>query len=87
MPEPTTDSVDDYGRLLRYVIRVTDSVNVNIRLVAVGAAAPYFYEGTRGMYASRLDALARRAKAKRLGLWGACPRTVYDPYSGVETRR
>lgn len=85
--EPATDRVDDYGRLLRYVIRASDAANVNLRLVALGAAAPYFYEGRRGRYAARLDALARRAKAKKLGLWGACPRTVYDPYRGIETRR
>jgi endonuclease YncB( thermonuclease family) len=85
--EPATDGVDDYGRLLRYVVRATDGVNVNVRLVAVGAAAPYFYDGRRGRYANRLEALAKRARAKKLGLWGACPRTQYDPYHGVETRR
>jgi micrococcal nuclease len=85
--EPATDRVDDFGRLLRYVVRVRDGVNVNIRLVAVGAAAPYFYAGRRGRYANRLEALAKRAKARRLGLWGACPHTPYDPYHGVETRR
>ena len=57
------------------------------RSTAVGAAAPYFYEGRRGRYAARLEALAKRARAKRLGLWRACPRTVYDPYRGIETRR
>jgi endonuclease YncB( thermonuclease family) len=36
LPEPATDRVDQYGRLLRYVVRVRDGVNVNIRLVAVG---------------------------------------------------
>ena len=87
-PEPATDrGVDDYGRLLRYVIRARDSVNVNIRLVARGAAAPYFYKGRRGRHANRLEALAKGARAKRLGLWGACPRTLYDPYHAVETRR
>ena len=25
--------------------------------------------------------------ARKLGLWGACPRTPYDPYKGIETRR
>ena len=84
--EPATDRVDDFGRLLRYVMRA-DGVNVNLRLVAVGAAAPYFYERRRGRYANRLETLAKRARAKRLGLWGACPRTVYDPYRGIETRR
>jgi endonuclease YncB( thermonuclease family) len=85
--EPATDRVDEYGRLLRYVVRVDDGLNVNIRLVAVGAAAPYFYGGRRGRYARLLEALARRAKAKGLGLWGACPRTRYNPYRGVQTRR
>jgi micrococcal nuclease len=88
-PEPATDRVDQYGRLLRYVIRVRDgaSVNINVRLVAVGAAAPYFYRGRRGRFADLLERLARRARARHLGLWGACPRTRYDPYSGVETHR
>jgi micrococcal nuclease len=87
MPEPATDSVDDYGRLLRCVIRAKDGVNVNLSLVALGAAAPYFYEARRGRYENRLEALAKRARAKKLGPWGACPRTRYDPYSGIETRR
>jgi endonuclease YncB( thermonuclease family) len=85
--EPATDRVDDFGRLLRYVVRVNGGVNVNIRLVAVGAAAPYFYEGRRGRYANQLEALAKRARATGLGLWKACPRTQYDPYRGIETRR
>jgi micrococcal nuclease len=87
LPEPATDVVDEYGRLLRYVIRVRDGLNVNLRLVAIGAAAPYFYDGRRGMFAARLEQLARRARAGRLGLWGACPRTPLDPYRGVATRR
>jgi micrococcal nuclease len=85
-PEPATDRVDGYGRLLRYVIRL-DGVNVNLRIVAIGAGAPYFYEGRRGMYANRLEALAKRARARKLGLWGACPRTAYNPYEGIDTRR
>jgi micrococcal nuclease len=85
--EPATDRIDEYGRLLRYVIRVRDGVNVNVRLVAVGAAAPYFYDGRRGRYARLLERLARRARARRLGLWGACPGTPYLPSSGVQTGR
>jgi len=87
LPEPATDRVDDFGRLLRYVVRVRDGMNVNIRLVAVGAAAPYFYDGRRGQYATRLERLAKHASAAHLGLWGACPHTPYDPYRGVATRR
>jgi len=87
LAEPATDRVDGYGRLLRYVIRAKDGVNVNLGLVAIGAAAPYFYDGRRGKYASELELFAKSAKGKHLGLWGACPRTKYDPYRGIETRR
>jgi micrococcal nuclease len=84
--EPATDRVDDFGRLLRYVVRL-DGVNVNLRIVAVGAGAPWFYEGRRGRYAARLEALAKTARKKRLGLWRSCPRTVYDPYEAINTRK
>jgi endonuclease YncB( thermonuclease family) len=85
--DPATDRVDRFDRLLRYVVRAGDGVNLNLRLVALGAAAPYFYDGERGRYAARLEALARTARAKKRGLWGACPRTRYDPYHAVSTRR
>ncbi len=83
--EPATDRVDEYGRLLRYVIRARDRLNINVYLVRVGAAAPYFYDGRRGRYAAILDRLARRARARHLGLWAACPRTPYHPDRGVAT--
>ena len=37
--DPGLDDVDRYGRLLRYVTR--NGINVNLRLVANGSAAPY----------------------------------------------
>ena len=46
--EPATDRIDDFGRVLAYVVRARDAVNVNLRLVAVGAGAPYFYKGVEG---------------------------------------
>ena len=61
------------------------TTNVNVALVRAGAAAPYFFEGDRGRYAARLLAEAVRAKAARRGLWGACARTVLDPYRAVDT--
>ena len=77
------DRVDRYGRLLRYVHR--GSLNVNLQLVKRGAAAPYFYGGDRGKYASRLLAEAQRARAAKRGLWKACPSTRLNPYGAVET--
>jgi micrococcal nuclease len=86
LAEPATDRVDDFGRLLRYVVRA-DGVNVNLRLVTLGAAAPYFFDGRRGRYAARLELLARSAMRQKRGLWKVCPRTRYNPYRGIETRR
>ncbi len=82
--DPVTSSTDKYGRLLRYVIR-RDGLNVNLRLVADGAAAPYFFDGARGRYAEVLLRSAESARAAGKGLWGACPGAVLDPRSGVAT--
>jgi endonuclease YncB( thermonuclease family) len=68
-------------------VRVNGALNINIRLVAVGAAAPHFYRGRRGRYARLLEALAKRARARKLGLWKVCPHTRSDPYEGIKTRR
>jgi endonuclease YncB( thermonuclease family) len=65
------------------VVRVKDGLNVNLRLVRLGAAAPYFYDGRRGTYARQLDRLARHARTAHLGLWGACRDTPYNPDRGV----
>ena len=83
--EPNTNAVDQYGRLLRYVFRVSDGLDVNLQLVRVGAAAPSFCDSVRGRYASRILQLARRVRARRLGLSGQCPRTPFDPNRGVAT--
>jgi len=41
---------------------------VNVELVRLGAAAPYFYRGVRGRHADELLAAARAARAARRGL-------------------
>jgi endonuclease YncB( thermonuclease family) len=84
-PEPATDRVDRYGRLLRYVIRVRDRLNVNVFLVAHGDAAPYFYDGRLGRYAPLLRRDALRARARHRGLWRACRHTPVDFDYGVDT--
>jgi endonuclease YncB( thermonuclease family) len=83
--EPATDSVDQYGRLLRYVIRVRDGLDVNVFLVTRGDAAPYFYRGRAGRYARVLTRDALRARAAHRGLWGACPHTPVEFDRGVDT--
>lgn len=79
------DLVDRYGRQLRYVVR--GGVNVNLELVRLGAAAPYFYRGERGRYSSALLRAAEQARAGKRGLWNACPTTRLDPGRAVATGR
>jgi micrococcal nuclease len=81
--DPRLDRVDQYGRLLRYVL--AEQRNVNLLLVRRGAASVWFFEGRRGRYASALLRAARGAKAAGRGLWGACPGTRLDPLRGVDT--
>ena len=70
--DPVLDQTDRYGRLLRYVI--VNGTNVNVALVREGAASPYFFRNERGRYARELLAAVEKARAGRLGYWGACPR-------------
>jgi endonuclease YncB( thermonuclease family) len=81
--DPRLDRVDRYGRLLRYVIR--DGRNLNLELVRRGAATVWFYDGERGRYAAQLLGAATAARQARRGIWGACPRAVWDPLAPAST--
>ena len=65
--DSVSDDIDQFDRLLRYVI--VGKVNVNLKLVEIGAATPYFYKGEKGKYSAQLLKAAQNAKAKKLGLW------------------
>lgn len=80
-PDPRLDQVDRYGRQLAYVVEADE--NVNVTLVREGAASVWFFRGARGRYADELLAAARDARAKRRGLWGACPLARFDPLGAV----
>lgn len=81
--DPRLDDRDAYGRLLRYVWR--GGSNVNVQLVRDGSATVWLYRGERGRYAPQLLAAGRAARAARRGLWGACPRAVWNPYGPATT--
>ena len=65
--DPASDDIDQFDRLLRYVI--VGKVNINLKLVEIGAATPYFHKGEKGKYSSQLLKAAQIAKSKKLGLW------------------
>ena len=81
--DPQLDKVDRYGRLLRYVF--IGKTNINFKLVEIGAAAPYFYKGDKGLYSTQILKAAQNAKAKSLGLWKSCPGTQLTPTNAVTT--
>ena len=81
--DPALDAVDPYDRLLRYVL--VDGDNVNVALVARGAAAPYFFRNGRGSHADALLAAARTARDGGRGLWAACPEARLEPGLGSVT--
>jgi micrococcal nuclease len=56
-----------------------------VQLVRDGSATVWLYRGERGKYAAQLLAAARAARAARRGLWGACPRAVWNPYGPATT--
>lgn len=81
--DPKLDTVDRYGRLLRYVL--IGKTNINLKLVEMGAAAPYFYRGDKGQYSAQILKAAKNAKTKSLGLWKSCPGTQLTPNAAVTT--
>jgi endonuclease YncB( thermonuclease family) len=81
--DPKLDKVDRYGRLLRYVF--IGKTNINLKLVEIGAAAPYFYKGDKGQYSAQILKAAQTAKAKSIGLWKSCPGTQLTPNVALTT--
>ena len=75
--DPVSDNIDQYKRLLRYVF--VGKLNVNLRMVEIGAAAPYFYQGEKGKYSKQLLKAAEKARANKVGLWGKCPNAKLNP--------
>ncbi len=78
-----SDDQDQFGRKLRYV--KVGKINLNLKLVQIGAATPYFYQGEKGKYAAQLLKAAENARAKKIGLWKLCPNTKLDPTKPAAT--
>lgn len=81
--DPRLEEVDQYGRLLRYIFK--GKINVSLKMVQTGAAAPYFYRGEKGAYSQSILAAAIQAKKKKIGLWQTCSATKLRPNKPVQT--
>lgn len=83
--DPKLDEKDAYGRLLRYIF--VGKVNINLRMIKVGAASPYFYRSELGMYSAQMLEAAKSAQERKLGLWNECPGTVLNPNRALSTQK
>jgi len=81
--DPVSANIDQFGRDLRYVF--VGKMNINLKLVEIGAAAPLFYKGEKGNYWSQLLKAAEKAKKSKVGLWGKCPDAKLDPYKSLSS--
>jgi micrococcal nuclease len=82
--DPKLDKIDKYGRSLRYVF--IGKINLNLKLIEMGAATPYFYRSEKGIYATQFLKAAQNAQKLGLGLWRTCPGTRLSPNYAVNTR-
>jgi micrococcal nuclease len=69
--ERDAEARDRFGRLLAYVVREADGVDVNEALVRGGFAVPLTIP-PNVRHAARLRAAAAAARREGLGLWRAC---------------
>jgi endonuclease YncB( thermonuclease family) len=81
--DPVSADIDQFGRDLRYIF--VGKVNINLKMVELGAAAPLFYKGERGKYWSQLLKAAEKAKKNKVGLWGKCADAKLDPYHSLSS--
>ena len=81
--DPASASYDRYGRALRYIF--VGKLNVNLEMVKIGAAAPYFYQGEKGIYSAAMLKAAQDAKLYKVGLWKDCPGTKLVPTKAITT--
>jgi endonuclease YncB( thermonuclease family) len=81
--DPASASFDRYGRALRYIF--VGKLNVNLEMVKIGAAAPYFYQGEKGIYSAAMLKAAQDAKLYKVGLWKTCPGTQLVPTKAITT--
>lgn len=75
--DSVSSNLDRYNRKLRYVY--VDDKNLNLEMIRIGAAAPWFFNGERGKYSKEMISLGKIAFVNKIGLWAQCPEAKLDP--------
>lgn len=81
--DPTSDTVDQYGRALRFVW-LADGRLFNLQMIAEGYASEYTFQGIRYKYQSEFRAAQRTASDENRGLWS--PSTCAGDFNYGVTR-
>ena len=72
MSDPTQDRVDQYGRILRYVVKASTGRDMNRAQVRQGWASVYVYDRNPFTRVSAYDRAQDAARAQDRGIWGLC---------------
>ena len=70
--DPSQDLKDRYGRLLRYVTKVSTGKDVNRQQVSKGLATVYVYNNHPFNRVDSYRTAQRAAERRRAGIWGFC---------------
>jgi endonuclease YncB( thermonuclease family) len=70
--DPTQDRVDRYGRILRYVIKVSNGKDMDAVQIRRGWARVYVYHHNPFKLVADYRAAQRDARSHNRGIWGAC---------------
>lgn len=70
--DPTQARTDRYGRLLRYVVRSRDAVDLNRRQIGIGMARVYVYNNDPFKRVGAYRTAQYNARTGNRGLWATC---------------
>ena len=70
--DPTQDRVDIYGRLLAYVNRLSDGIDLGRSMVRTGWAMTYVYDSKPFRRFGTYSATEKRAQSTDRGVWASC---------------
>ena len=76
---------DCFGKAALSALKQLTPKGTPITLVRDPTASPYFFRNDKGRYAAELLAAVKKARAERLGYWGACPKAKLNTGLGSIT--
>jgi micrococcal nuclease len=76
--DPTQDRIDRFGRLLAYVERRSDGLDLGRAMMRAGWAMAYVYDGTPFQRYAAYSAVQTQAEAAHRGVWSSCGGDVHS---------